>query len=372
VQGSFLVLFPDMAVKKKKKSPARGKSGFFRKVIIAAIVITIGSSLGGAWLSWNYLWRSNVKSSPDAGAMYLYIKTGSKFEEVMAGLRQSGMLKNEAAFEWVARWKGYPDKVKPGRYLIKSSMGNNELVNLLKSGRQEPVKLVLNTFRQIPELAGFVSGKLEADSAALVAVFENEERLRALSLPAAGGLSVIIPNTYEFWWNTSAENFFEKMAKEYRKFWNGSRMTRLKKKGINAAQASVIASIVQQETNYKPEMPLVASVYLNRLDKGMKLQADPTVVYAIGDFSIRRVLKTYLDYDSPYNTYRYAGLPPGPICTPEIHAIDAVLNAPDNDLIYFCAKEDFSGRHNFASNAKDHERNAVAYRKALSKRKIFK
>jgi len=336
------------------------------------MVLIIGTSLGGAWLSWNYLWRSNIKQKPGAGDVYFYIKTGSRFEDVLAGLRNSGILKNDAAFEWVARWKNYPAKIKPGRYRISAKMGNNELVNLLRSGKQEPVKLVLNNFRQITELAGFVSTKIEADSTALVRIFENENELNSLGLPKAGGLCLIIPNTYEFWWNTSAQDFFHRMEKEYNKFWNNERKEKLKQKQLSAAQVSIVASIVQQETNYKPEMPLVASVYLNRLKKGMKLQADPTVVYAIGDFSIRRVLKAYLDYDSPYNTYKYEGLPPGPICTPAMHCLDAVLNAPQNKLIFFCAKEDFSGRHNFAENAEQHAKNAAAYRKALSKRKIFK
>lgn len=361
-----------MAKKKKNNTPVKKKGGFFKKALLAAIVLTLGSSLGGAWFSWNYLWRSNVRQHPGSGDFFFYVKTGSGFDDVMAGLRQSGILQNEAAFEWVARWKNYPSKIKPGRYRIRAGMGNNALVNLLRSGKQEPIRLVLNSFRQIPEMAGFVGRRLEADSASLVAIFENEKKLKSLGLPPAGGLSAIIPNTYEFWWNTSAEMFFDRMSTEYGKFWNSERRARLERKKISASQASVIASIVQQETNYKPEMPLVASVYLNRLKKGMKLQADPTVVYAIGDFSIRRVLKTYLDYDSPYNTYRYAGLPPGPICNPGPPAIDAVLNAPDNNLIFFCAKEDFSGRHNFAASSEQHEKNAAAYRRALSKRKIFK
>lgn len=363
----------NMARKKKKNNPSdKKKSSFVRKVLIVALIITLGSSAGGAWLSWKYLWRNNVRLSPGSEEIYFYVKTGSGFEDVLAALRKTGVLENESAFEWVAKWKNYPSRVKPGRYLIKKKMGNNDLVNLLRSGKQEPVKLVLNSFRQITEVAGFVSAKLEADSSVLVSLFENEKKLGGLGLSSSAGLSLIVPNTYEFWWNTSAEQFFQRMSREYEKIWNEERKRKLEEKGINAAQASVIASIVQQETNFKPEMPLVASVYLNRLKRGMKLQADPTVVYAIGDFTIRRVLKTYLEYDSPYNTYRYNGLPPGPICTPAIHSIDAVLNAPDNNLIFFCAKEDFSGRHSFASNAEQHQRNAAAYRKALSKRKIFK
>jgi UPF0755 protein len=360
-----------MATKKKNK-PGSKKSGLLKKIIISFIVISLGSSLGGAWITWKFLWRSNIKNVPAGKDFYFYIKTGSRFEDVMVDLRKSGILENEAAFEWVAKWKKYTEKVRPGRYLIKPDMGNNELVNLLRSGKQEPLMLVLNSFRRITDLAQFVCQRLEADSAALVQIFEAEKKLKELGLSPAGGLSLIIPDTYEFWWNTSAEQFFDRMTIEYGKFWNAERKEKLKSKNINAAQASIIASIVQQETNYKPEMPLVASVYMNRLNKKMKLQADPTVVYAIGDFTIRRVLKTYLEFDSPYNTYRYVGLPPGPICAPGKVAIDAVLNAPVNNLIFFCAKEDFSGRHNFAATSADHEKNAVAYRKALSKRKIFK
>jgi UPF0755 protein len=213
---------------------------------------------------------------------------------------------------------------------------------------------------------------LEADSNQLKSILENDHELESLKLNSDNIISIFIPNTYQFFWNTSAKEFFERMLKESDKFWNNSRIEKLNKLKLSKAEVITLASIVEKESNYAPERPKIASVYLNRIRKGMKLQADPTVVFAVGDFSINRVLDVHLKKDSPYNTYFYEGLPPGPICIPSANAIDAVLQNEQTSYIYFCAKEDFSGKHNFAVNDVQHSINANKFRKALNKRKIYK
>ena len=196
---------------------------------------------------------------------------------------------------------------------------------------------------------------------------------KKLSLSEDDITCIFLPNTYQFYWNTSAEEFVERMLKEYSNFWNSSRKKKASKLGLNYCEISILASIIEKEQNIRlDERPVIAGLYLNRLDKGMKLQSDPTVIFALGDFTIRRVLKKDLKFDSPYNTYIYSGLPPGPICIPSINAIDAVLNATKHNYIFMCAKEDFSGYHNFAKNVREHNKNAKMYRRALNKRRIMR
>ncbi|MFN5794266.1 MAG: endolytic transglycosylase MltG, partial [Bacteroidota bacterium] len=230
----------------------------------------------------------------------------------------------------------------------------------------------INNIRTKYELISKVCTALETDSNELKNILENDHQLEKLKLNSDNIISIFIPNTYQFFWNTSAKDFFDRMINESDKFWNRSRIEKLHKLKLSKAQVITIASIVEKESNYLPERPSIASVYLNRIRKGMKLQADPTVVYAVGDFTINRVLDVHLKKDSPYNTYMYEGLPPGPICIPSANAIDAVLKNEKTSYIYFCAKEDFSGRHNFATTDAQHSINANKFRKALNKRKIYK
>ena len=361
-----------MAKKKASKATTKGKSsGFIKKVIIASILLIL--VLGGltAYYSYTKIYKPNVDLLGKEQA-YLYIKTGSNFEEVLANLTENHLIKNASSFQWVAEQKGYKNKVKPGKYKIKKNMSNNELINLLRSGEQEPVKLVFNEARTKHDFLEVIHTQIEADQDELNNLINDDEFLKDFGVNSKNVLTLFIPNTYEFYWNTSAEQFIERMAKEYNKFWTKDRIQKAQKLGLTKAEVSVLASIVQQESRVVDEQPVIAGVYLNRLKKGMRLQADPTVIFAIGDFTIKRVLNEYLDYDSPYNTYKYAGLPPGPICLPYSTTIDAVLNRKAHNYIYFCAKEDFSGRHNFAANIADHDRNAAAFRRALNARKIFK
>jgi UPF0755 protein len=249
-------------------------------------------------------------------------------------------------------------------------MSNNDLVALLRSGRQDPVKLIFNNIRTPEQLAGRIARQIEADSVSLITAFRDTNRLNKLGIPMHHLAMLFIPNTYEFFWNTTAEGFIERMIREYDAFWSGNRDERLPAIRMSRAEVVTLASIIEMETRKNDEKDRIAGVYMNRLRIGMRLQADPTLVFAHGDFSIRRVLKRHKNIDSPYNTYRYAGLPPGPIAFPSISSIDAVLNYETHDYLYFAAREDFSGYHNFSRTYYQHLANARRYHRALNERNI--
>ncbi|MBI5541801.1 MAG: endolytic transglycosylase MltG [Bacteroidia bacterium] len=350
--------------KAKKKS----KLKFILKIILSILFLSI--IIGGitGYSYYKKIYFPNVKTTKQK--TYLYIPTGSNFNDLLQILNKDSLLLDVSSFEWLSEQKNYVDHIKPGKYKISNDMSNNELINLLRSGEQEPVNLVIRGFRTKEELAGKIGANLEVDSATIVDLFESESFAEKFGFTKNTIMVMIIPNTYEFNWNTSADEFFARMAKEYKAFWNDERQQNASNAGMTQTEVSILASIVQQETYKNDEMSDVAGVYVNRLKKGMLLQADPTVIYAVGDFTLKRVLKKHLETDSPYNTYRYQGLPPGPICIPWPKTLDAVLNYTKHQYIYFCAKEDFSGYHNFAKTLNEHEKNATRYRNALNKRKI--
>ncbi|SFV27991.1 endolytic transglycosylase MltG [Thermoflavifilum thermophilum] len=296
---------------------------------------------------------------------YFYIPTGSTYADVLKELKQQHIVRNVKDFDWLARKLDYPHHVHPGRYAIKPGMSNLQLVHVLYSGKQAPVRLVITKLRTKADLIRLVSHHLEADSLSMTTLLDDEVYLRQYGLDTNTALCAIIPNTYFFFWNTSAEGFFKRMMQEYNRFWDSTRLQEAQKLGLTPQEVIILASIVEEETNHNPEKPLIASVYINRLRKGMRLAADPTVKFALGDFSIRRIYSKYTLVRSPYNTYLNKGLPPGPICTPSPATIDAVLNAPQTDYLYFCAKADFSGSHVFASTYAEHLKNARKYQEAL-------
>ncbi|MCX6231826.1 MAG: endolytic transglycosylase MltG [Bacteroidetes bacterium] len=330
-------------------------------VIIVLIAFIVG------FVIYQRLFAPNVAKDK----AYLYIHSHADFNQVMQTLESENLLKNTASFEWLAKKKGYAENVKAGKYLLKAGMNNNQLVNMLRSGNQEAVNLVFNNLRTNEQLAGKLSRQIETDSITLLSAFANPDFLSKYNTNPEELRLLFIPNTYKIWWNTSAAELMDRIMKEYRKFWNDDRNAKLYSAGLNQKEVAIIASIVEEETNKNDEKPTVASVYVNRLKKNMLLQADPTVKYAVGDFTLKRILNKHLQTDSPYNTYKYSGLPPGPICIPSIASIDAVLANKKTDYLYFCAKEDFSGYHNFAKNMNDHLENARKYQQALNKRKIF-
>jgi len=356
---------------KNNTAKPKQKNTFLKKVLYAFVGIAIVGIAAMIYLAYANIYKSNIVLK-DGNETFFYTKTGSNFNDVMQSLKREKIVKNELVFEWLAKQKNYVNKIKPGKYKITNGMSNNELVNLLRSGAQTPVKLTFSNIRNKKELVRKVCTQLETDSTELAEILSNDNVLDSIGFDSENILAMFIPNTYEMKWNTTAKSFFTDMKLEYKKFWNESRIALKNKLKLKQAQVSIIASIVEKETQYKPERPTVASVYINRLRKGMKLQADPTVIYAIGDFTIHRLLDKHLSFDNPYNTYKYEGLPPGPICLPSINAIDAVLNAANTNYIYFCAKEDFSGKHNFAATLAQHNANAQRFQREMNRRKIYK
>jgi UPF0755 protein len=304
---------------------------------------------------------------------YVFVHTGSDFEDVIKTL--APLLDHVKTFEQVATRKGYPENIKPGKYRITKGMNNNEIVNSLRS-RNIPVIVAFNNQENLADLAGRISGQIEADSLSLLNAFEETTFLNANDFNEDTKLAMYLPNSYEFFWNTSAEGFREKMLSEYKKFWNESRTQKARALGLGPVEVITLASVVQKETAKVDERPRVAGVYLNRLKKGMSLQADPTVIYAIkkhsGNFDtiIKRVLYKDLELDSPYNTYKYAGLPPGPIAMPDISAIEAVLNPEKHDYYYFVANVENFGYHKFAKDLVQHNRNKEQYIRWINSQKI--
>jgi UPF0755 protein len=251
-------------------------------------------------------------------------------------------------------------------------MGNKDLISILRAGLQTPVKVTFTGFRTPSQLAQRISKQIEADSVEIVAAFSNNELVEEFGFSTETFIAMFIPNTYEFFWNTDADGFFKRMKREHEAFWNEARIEKAKKLNMSKTQVSTLASIVEEETVNRDERPRVAGVYINRIERGMPLQADPTIKFALGDFTIRRILTKHLSVDSPYNTYKNRGLPPGPINAPSISSIDAVLNYEVHKYLYFCAKSDFSGYHAFARTLTEHNKNAREYQRALNRERIYR
>lgn len=265
------------------------------------------------------------------------------------------------SFKYVAEKASLETKFKPGRYVFLPDKSNKDLVRMLQMGWETPMMLTLSgNIRGLEKLSGILGKKLAADSAAFMDCF----------LADSLWMGKILPNTYEVYWTITPQKFIERMEKEYEKFWNEERTAKAGKIGLTREEVSILASIVCEETNYGPEMPKVAGVYMNRLNRGMKLDADPTVKFALGDPTIKRILYRHLEVDSPYNTYKNLGLPPGPITIPSIKGIDAVLNYEEHNYLYFCANSNMDGTHKFARTLTEHTRNAREYQAALNRLKI--
>ena len=350
----------------------KGKKGsFVLKIIIALVLIAIIG--GGIWAYDKYrkIYQPNISLGASKTA-YFYIPTGSTSGDVSQLLYQKGYVINRSSFEWLAEKKNYKNHIYPGKYLLKSGMSNNELIDLLRSGEQEPVKVIFNLVRSREQLASKVSKQIEADSLSMIRLLQDANYLKKYGMEPDNILTMFLPNTYEFYWNTSAKQFLKRMSKEYKKFWTQERKAKARQIGLTQTEVSILASIVQAEQSaHNDEKPAIAGLYINRIKKGMRLESDPTLVCALGDFSIKRVLNIHKQIDSPYNTYKYAGLPPGPVNLPEISSLDAVLNYQKHDYIFMCAKEDFSGYHYFSKNLAQHSIHARRYRAALNKLKIM-
>jgi UPF0755 protein len=302
-------------------------------------------------------------------SQFIYIRSGTKLNTFFNEMDEHPLIHNGDIFRQTAGFFSFKERnLKPGRYKVPQSYSYFSLFQLLKSGEQTPVNVVLNNERTLEELAEKLARYLEPDQIEFQNYFYQITSLDSIELNPEILMSYIIPNTYQFFWNTSTESFMKRMLQEHRKFWNKEdRQTKAYSLGMTELEVYILASIVERESQVKSERPIIAGLYLNRLKTNMKLQADPTVVFAVGDFSLKRVLYDHLLIDSPYNTYLYEGLPPGPICMASINSIDAVLNAVQHDYVYMCAKPDLSGGHVFSETYAQHLKNAAIYRVWLSK-----
>lgn len=340
-----------MSAKKKQKS---------RLPLIISLVV-IAALLFGAY---------KVLGPNSSREQYLYIKTGTTYEQLLKQMKDGGYVNDIKSFDFLAKRAGLPDHIHAGKYQMKWGMTNYELVKKLRNGRQVPVKLVINKLRTQTDFIRLVSNNLEIDSNNLRELMHDQDFLDKMGMDTNTVMCGVRPDTYEFYWNTTADKVFKKLKESYTHFWTEERRQKAQSHGLNPVKATVMASIIDEETNLPADKLNIASVYLNRLDKGMRLQADPTVKFAIGDFSIKRVTGAMLQTASPYNTYRNEGLPPGPICTPSNGSIDAVLNAPKTTYLFFCAKADLSGASVFATTDAEHLLNARLYQQALNARGI--
>jgi UPF0755 protein len=331
-----------------------------KKKILLAIFALLGLAL--AFSSWELL---RPATSFEEDKYYLYIPTGTDFSRLMDLLEKDQVLKSPRVFEWIAAKMDYPDNIKAGKYEIRKGIDLIDFLRILRNGRQIPVNLVITKCRTKGDLAGLVGRRLECDSAQFMDFLENNDSLRPYGLDSNTAMTAVIPNTYTYFWNTTASRIFKKIFSEYRIFWTDKRRQEAEQHGLNPSQAYILASIVEEETSKAEDKGKIASVYLNRLSKGMKLSADPTVKFAMGNFELKRIYAKYLTVESPYNTYKYAGLPPGPICTPTTESMDAVLSSPKTSYLYFVARADFSGYSNFSDNFKQHLQYAKEYQKAL-------
>ena len=339
-------------------------------ILISALFIIVIVSLSALCVYYAAMFPNIAVS--DKNDAYIYIYEGDTFDDLLAQLTEKDALINVNTFLWLSRTMDFPTNIKVGRYQLKNGASNLAFIRQLKSGSQSPIKITFNNIRTKEDLAGRLGSQLMIDSAEIIYLFNDYSFLEPYGLTPETVSAVFIPNTYEVYWNVSAVAFFERMWNEYNRFWNENRRAKAEEIGFTPLKISILASIVEEETNYSKEKPTVAGLYINRLRKNMALQADPTVKFALGDFSVRRILNEHLKIESPYNTYLYTGLPPGPIRIPAISSIDAVLNYEKHNYIYMCAKDDLSGKHAFATTYTEHQRNAAKYRKALNQRKIYR
>lgn len=335
------------------------------------IFLVIAAALG-AYFAWQPIKGMMVTAVPEnLENQFVCIPTGANFEQVVQILKKGRFIRDEVNFRWLAEQMNYKkDKMRAGRFEVKPGWTNKQLIQHLRSGEQSPVKLILNTERLPEEVAGTVARFIEADSMSVLQLFRDQNYIRQFNLNEATLISAMIPNTYEFYWNTDAKGFLARMIKEHDAFWaKNGREEKAAQLGLTHAQVYTLASIVERETNANSEKPTIAGVYLNRLKINMKLQADPTSVFATRDFGTRRVTEFHTSFDSPYNTYMYKGLPPGPISMASIPSLDAVLNYEKHNYLYFCAKPDESGTHAFAETFAAHKVNAERFQAYVKTRK---
>ena len=329
-----------------------------RKALLFILLIVVLVFAYGLWNVFGPVIHNSDKR-------FLYIKTGSNYQNVKNNLIKNKMITNTFWFDKISQYAEYPNKVKAGKYKVENGMSLYHLIKMLGTGKQIPVNFVITKLRTKEDLAKKIAANFETDSLTIMNLLNNEDSLQQFDVDTNTVMTDVIPNTYTYTWNTSIKNIFKKLYREEQKFWNDERLQKAARLGLTSKQVYTLASIVEEETNKQEDKGKIASVYVNRLKKGMKLAADPTVKFALKDFGLKRIYEKHLEFASPYNTYQNVGLPPGPICTPSIRTIDAVLNSPETDYLFFVARSDFSGYSDFSSSYEQHQVYAKAYQQAL-------
>lgn len=334
------------------------------KIVLAALSIIIAIAILVFVQFYAKAYKGNVKDFGNQ-RVYLYLKERSTIEDVFSQLSDIGALNDLESFKWMAEFMEYDHRIIPGKYRIIKGESNYHFIKRLRGGSQDGVNVTFINQRTISDLAHQVCSKIDVDSVEFVTLLRNEAFLDSLGFKPQNIISMFIPNTYQFMWATNARKFIVRMKREYKTFWNESRLAKASRIGLSPDEVATLASIVDEETNKIDEKPIVAGLYINRIKRGIPLQADPTIKFALGDFGRKRILTVDLGVNSLYNTYKNLGLPPGPIRMPSVEGIDAVLNYSEHKFIFMCAKEDLSGYHNFATSLHQHNINAQKYQRAI-------
>lgn len=335
-----------------------------RKVLLVTLLVFTMLLSSFAFYGYQIVYSANILVDKEDAV--LIIEPAETFKSLQDKLYNNDYVQDLVSFSFLARIMDYDTSIKPGRYLLKKDMTNVDAIRMLRIGQQQPVNITFNNVRLIGDLGGKITSSIALSEAQFNTALDEFISSNEMGFNSQNIISMFIPDTYKVYYNISGEQLVERMLAEYKRFWGGGRKEKARKINLDLKEVSVLASIVQAESIKKEESKIIAGLYKNRLDKGIALQADPTLVFASGDFTLKRVLNVHKEIDSPYNTYLNRGLPPGPINMPTIHSIDAVLNHDDHNYLYMCAKEDFSGYHNFASNMRDHLNNARRYQRQLS------
>ncbi|MBF27770.1 MAG: aminodeoxychorismate lyase [Flammeovirgaceae bacterium] len=339
-----------------------------KKILIPLIIFSTILTTGSVY-TYQMLYSPNFLINADD--KFIIIEENTDFNELIKKLEDDTLINDILSFSFLSKLMEYQENIKIGAYKVKMNMSNYEMITMLRSGNQTPIKLTFSYARKIEDLAEKITTKLKMSKDDLLN-YLNENINNYSGFKKSDIISIFLPDTYEVYWNISPEKLTNKMYSEYKKFWNEERLSKLQKINLNQKEAIVLASIVASESRMLDEADRIAGLYINRLNRNMRLQADPTLIFAANDFTIRRVLNKHKKIKSPYNTYIHRGLPPGPIRLASKKYIDAVLNYEKHNYIYMCAKEDFSGYHAFATNLSDHNRNAKKFQIALNMRKIYR
>ncbi|MEA5005711.1 MAG: endolytic transglycosylase MltG [Rikenellaceae bacterium] len=331
------------------------------------ILIAAGAAVLGLLFSVR-TYRTFFISNVIGEGTSLYIPHNAGYNQLLDSLEKTGCVKSMRCFKRAAGYEGLKEEIKPGMYRLKPGMSNHNLIRVIKHGWQTPVKLTLSgNIRSLEKLASLLSRKIESDSTTILSTLKDSLIVDSLGFNQLTFPSMFLPDTYEVYWTISPKELLFRFKKEYDKFWSEERLEKAGKIGLSPIEVSTLASIVSEESNLKDEQSVIAGVYINRIKKNIKLQADPTIKFILNDPSVKRILNKHLSINSPYNTYKYAGLPPGPIVIPQKSTIDAVLNYKSHNYIYFCAKPTLDGSHNFAVTIAEHSKNARAYQRAISR-----